>query len=163
MNKQISKSIFHFSILIITWKNEKQKKIFFLIYFDLKPMLKNKNQNFQIQFWIWNSKFVLFLNQKTNYTFGTRIKCNHWILFYFLIVKLNFSICIKTISKHNIYFRLRVFFSTSSCRGLHKVFWIEEDIVSCFHFFDLFIQEQCIRCKWKKCVTLYHRKKLMKR
>ena len=68
------------------------------IYFDLKPFLKSKNQNFRInfliwyqkmifknsfffQFLLWNwkmknekfSKFVLFLNQKTNYTFGTRI------------------------------------------------------------------------------------------
>ena len=76
----------------------KMKKTFCWIYFDLKPILKNKNQNFRInfliwyqkmifknsfffQFLLWNwkmknekfSKFVLFLNQKTNYTFGTRI------------------------------------------------------------------------------------------
>ena len=98
MEKWISKSIFYFSILIIKWKNQKQKKFFLSIYFYLKSISKNRNHNFQIHFLFWNqeinfkkffrfsilvielktekwknSKFVLFLNQKTNYTFGARI------------------------------------------------------------------------------------------
>ena len=61
---------------------------FFWIYFDLKPISKNENQKlnfknsfiFQFGFWNWKmkngkfSKFVLFLNQKANYTFGARIR-----------------------------------------------------------------------------------------
>ena len=81
---------------------------FFLIYFDLKRNSKNANQTFRIHFLISNqkvnfkkffhfsilvmklknekrknfSKFVLFLNQKTNYTFGTRIiKLNGFSIF----------------------------------------------------------------------------------
>ena len=54
--KRISKNIFHFSNLIIELKKEKQKKIFFWIYFDLKPISKNKNQNFRIHFLISNQK-----------------------------------------------------------------------------------------------------------
>ena len=54
--KRISKNIFHFSNLIIELKKEKQKKNFFWIYFDLKPISKNKNQNFLIYFLIWNQK-----------------------------------------------------------------------------------------------------------
>ena len=56
MKKWISKSIFHFSILIIELKNVKRKKKVFWIYFDLKPISKNKNQNFLIYFLIWNQK-----------------------------------------------------------------------------------------------------------
>ena len=96
MKKWISKNIFHFSDLIIELKKDKRKKNCFWIYFDLKSISKSKNQNFRIHFLISNqkrnfkklfyfsilvnewknekfSKFVLFLNQKTNYTFGTRI------------------------------------------------------------------------------------------
>ena len=80
---------------------------FFWIYFDLKRNSKNVNQPFRIHFlisnqkmnfkkffhvsiWLWNwkmkkekfSKFVLFLTQKTNYTFGTRIiKLNGFSIF----------------------------------------------------------------------------------
>ena len=46
------KKFFHFSIVVIKLKNEK------------------------------SSKFIWFLNQKTNYTLGTRIK----VLFQFLIL-----------------------------------------------------------------------------
>ena len=59
MKKRISKNIFHFSNLIIELKKEKQKKIFFWIYFDLKPISKNKNQNFSVHFLIWNQKLNL--------------------------------------------------------------------------------------------------------
>ena len=90
MKKWISKNIFHSSNLIKAFKKEKRKKL----YFDLKPISKNKNQNFKFiiwfqikkwiskssfifQFCLWNwkmknekfLKFVLFLNLKTNYTF----------------------------------------------------------------------------------------------
>ena len=55
---------------------------------------------------------------------------------------LNFRICIKITSKKDIYFSssLQVIFSTSCCKCLSKGFWIDEDILSCFYFFDLFIQ-----------------------
>ena len=116
-NQKINfKKFFHFSTLVMKLKNEKFSKfVFFLskktsytfstwiktvfwIYFDLKSISKNKNQNFRIHFlipsqkinfkkffhfsiWLWNwkmknekfSKFILFLNQKTSYTFGTWI------------------------------------------------------------------------------------------
>ena len=52
--------------------------------------------------------------------------------FPFLLLKLNFWICIKTVSKNDIYFRPRVFFSTSCHKGLSKGFLIEKDIVSSF-------------------------------
>ena len=58
----------------------KQKAKFFNFFFDLK--LKNKFQKilsffdvgYDIEKTKKKSKFVLFLNQKTNYTFGTRIQ-----------------------------------------------------------------------------------------
>ena len=95
--KYISFFTFYYSI-----GKGKSKKDCFWIYFDLKSISKNKNQNFRIHFLISNqkmnfkkffhfsilvmknkkfSKFVLFLNQKTNYIFGTRI----WLPFSFLI------------------------------------------------------------------------------
>ena len=37
-------------------KNEKRKQIFLKIYFDLKPISKNQNQNFRIHFLFWNQK-----------------------------------------------------------------------------------------------------------
>ena len=50
---------------------------------------------------------------------------------------LNFRICIKIISKNDIYFRPRLFISTNCCKVLSKGFWIEKGIVSCFLFFLL--------------------------
>ena len=38
------------------WKRKNEKKIFFWLYFDLKPISKNKNQNFRIHFLISNQK-----------------------------------------------------------------------------------------------------------
>ena len=53
MKKRISKNIFHFSNLIIELKDGKQTKIFFESKsFDLKPISKNKNQNFRFHFLI---------------------------------------------------------------------------------------------------------------
>ena len=54
MKKRISKSIFHFSNFIIELKKGKMKKKIFSIYFDLKQVSENKNQNFQIDFLISN-------------------------------------------------------------------------------------------------------------
>ena len=97
--KKVSKNIFHFSSLINAVKNEKLKRILFLALFWLKTNFKTQKIKifefilwFQIKkwiwksyfifpFWLWNwkmknenfSKFVLLLNQKTNYTFSTRI------------------------------------------------------------------------------------------
>ena len=102
MDSRISKNIFHFLNLIIELKNEKRKKIFLnLLWFktDFKKQqskfsnsifdLKSKNEFqrilsfFNFLFWNWKmknekfSKFVLFSNQKTNYT--------NWIEFQYSI------------------------------------------------------------------------------
>ena len=102
MNSRISKNIFHFLNLIIELKNEKRKKFFLnLLWFktDFKKQkskfsnsifdLKSKNEFqrilsfFNFLFWNWKmknekfSKFVLFSNQKTNYT--------NWIEFQYSI------------------------------------------------------------------------------
>ena len=102
MDSRISKNIFHFLNLIIELKNEKRKKFFLnLLWFktDFKNQqskfsnsifdLKSKNEFqrilsfFNFLFWNWKmknekfSKFVLFSNQKTNYT--------NWIEFQYSI------------------------------------------------------------------------------
>ena len=91
-----------FQIWLKHWKRKNEKK-FFWLYFNLKPISKNKNQSFRIPFSISNQKmnfkksfhfsilfmklknekwtifnFVLFLKQKTNYTFSTLI-VNPWV------------------------------------------------------------------------------------
>ena len=98
--KRISKSIFHFSILSITWKNKNRKQFFFLIYFDLKPVSKNKNQNFRIHFLIWNQamsfkKFVRFS------ILVMKLKNEKWK---------NFKIHFVFKSKNELYFRYTDFF-----------------------------------------------------
>ena len=105
MKKQISKNIFDFSNLIKALKKEKRKKIF-LTPFWFKTNFKKQKPNFWIhflilnkkwiskssfifQFLLWNwtmknekfSKFVLFWNQKRNYTFIRALK----VPFNFLI------------------------------------------------------------------------------
>ena len=100
---------------------------------------------------------------KSNFIQILKFKCNFWISFFFLTVKFNFQICIKIISKNDIFFRPRLLFSTNCWKGLSKEFWIEKVIVSCFYFFDSFIQQQWIRCTQKKCVTFSLRKQLMKK
>ena len=102
MNSRISKNIFHFLNLIIELKNEKRKKFFLnMLWFktDFKKQkskflnsifdLKSKNEFqrilsfFNFLFWNWKmknekfSKFVLFSNQKTNYT--------NWIEFQYSV------------------------------------------------------------------------------
>ena len=102
MDSRISKNIFHFLNLIIELKNEKRKKFFLnLLWFktDFKKQqskfsnsifdLKSKSEFqrilsfFNFLFWNWKmknekfSKFVLFSNQKTNYT--------NWIEFQYSI------------------------------------------------------------------------------
>ena len=105
---EFHKNIAHFPVLIINWKTKNENKIFFqsilienqfqktkikifvfIFWFEIKKWI-SKN-SFIFQFWLWKwkmknekfSKFVLLLNQKTNYTFGTRI---------FYVACLNFSI-----------------------------------------------------------------------
>ena len=96
MKKQkISNSILHFSILTIKWKNEKQKKFFFSIYFDLKPGSKNRNQNFLIYFLFWNQK----MNLKKFFRFSIlvmKLKNEKWK---------NFKIRFAFKSKNELYFR----------------------------------------------------------
>ena len=136
MKKRISKNIFQFSHLIIELKKEKRKKtvfesiliqnqfqktkikIFkFIFWFQIKKWISKSS--FIFQFWLWNwkmknekfSKFVLFLNQKTNYTFGTRIV--HEVRFSLLIFKLknewpfgytHFPHCLKKIQRDHFFF-----------------------------------------------------------
>ena len=122
MKKWISKNIFHFLNLIKAFKKEKRKKL----YFDLKPISKNKNRNFRIHYLISNQKmnFKKFIHFsilvmklkngkwkifKIHFVFKSknglyfRYTDYFWILFFFLIVKSNFSIYIKIISRQNIY------------------------------------------------------------
>ena len=98
MKKWISKNIFHISNLINALKKETWKKLFLNLFWFKTNFKKTKIKifefifRFQIKKWIskssfifqfflsnWKmknenfSKFVLFWNQKTNYTFGTRI------------------------------------------------------------------------------------------
>ena len=49
----LKKRSFIFQIWLLNWKRKKEKK-FFWIYFDLKPISKDKNQNFRIHFLISN-------------------------------------------------------------------------------------------------------------
>ena len=51
-------------------------------------------------------------------------------------------------------------FPTNIRRGLSKIFWIERDIVSRFHFFDSFIQKQCIRSSRRNTWLFLPEKKL---
>ena len=93
--KRKTKTNFFFQSILIENQFQKTKiKIFvFIFWFEIKKWI-SKN-SFIFQFWLWKwkmknekfSKFVLFLNQKTNYTFGTRI---------FYVACLNFSIETKT-------------------------------------------------------------------
>ena len=80
MEKRISKNIFHFSNFIIELKNEKRKKNFFYIYFDLKPISKSKKQNFRIYFLIWNQKmdFKKFFHFSI---FVLKLKNEKWKIF----------------------------------------------------------------------------------
>ena len=60
MKKRISKNIFHSLNLIIELKSEKRKKKIILNLFCLKPISKDKNQNFQFQFLISNQKMNFY-------------------------------------------------------------------------------------------------------
>ena len=97
MKKRISKNIFYFSRFIIELKKEKRKENCFWIYFDLKSISKNKNQNFGIHF--------LISNQKINFK-----KFSH---FSILVMKLKnekrniFKIRFVFKSKNELYFRIR--------------------------------------------------------
>ena len=106
MKERISKNMFHISNLINALKKETWKKLFLYLFWFKTNFKKTKIKifefifRFQIKKWIskssfifqfllsnWKmknenfSKFVLFWNQKTNYTFGTRI----WLPFSCLI------------------------------------------------------------------------------
>ena len=111
MEKWISKSIFYFSILIIKWKNQKQKKFFLSIYFYLKSISKNRNHNFQIHFFVLKSRnkfqkilsFFNFGNKSRNkfqkilsfFNFGNRIE--NWKM-------KKLKICFVFKSKNELYF-----------------------------------------------------------
>ena len=78
----------------------KTKKYFFGIYFDLKPISKNKNQNFQIHFLISNQK----MNFKQFFRFSIlimKLKNEKW-----KILKIRFVLK----SKNELYFRYTYLF-----------------------------------------------------
>ena len=97
---KFQKASFIFQIWLL---NEKMKngKTIFLFYFDLKPISKNKNQNFQIHFLIWN--------QKMNF--------EKFFLFSILVIKLKnekwkyLKVCFIFKSKSELYFRYTDFSS----------------------------------------------------
>ena len=125
------------------------------------PKLPLKNEHTHI-FWIF-----LKMKNKTRiliFVLTGLWNPHFWILLFFFIVKLNFRICIKIISKSNIYFRSRLFFWPIAVEvgtrdfGLRKILWV---IFILFYFFiDSFTQQQWIKCKSKKCVAFSPTKKL---
>ena len=90
---RIQKMSFIFHIWLMQWK-KKNEANFFWLYFDLKPISKNENQNFRTKF--------LISNQKINF-----IKFFH---FSILIIKLKneklkiFNIYFVFKSKNELYF-----------------------------------------------------------
>ena len=125
--------------LVFRLDNEKLKRKKSKIRFNFKRKIEclfsnpwvEKNNGFFVLIEIWNSNSCFL-----NFAFVS-------------IAKLNFCICIKFISKNNIYFRSSrfFFFSISRCWGLSKRFSVEKGVASCFNFFYSFIQKQWIRCK----------------
>ena len=68
-----------FQIWLLNWKMKNGKKNFW-ICFDLKPISKNKNQNFRIHFLIWNQK----MNFKKFFHFSIfvlKLKNEKWKIF----------------------------------------------------------------------------------
>ena len=91
----LSETIFHFSKLIKALKKIKREKNFFWLYFHLKPISKNKNQNFQIYFLISNQK----INFRKFFHFSIlfmKLKNEKWKIF-----KIRFVFK----SKNELYFR----------------------------------------------------------
>ena len=152
MKKWISKSIFHFSILIIKWKTK--KPFFYLFSFKTnfkKQKLKLSNSVFDLtsknefqkilSFFNFgnkiekqkikkNSKFVLFLSQKR------------------LILSLHGSSKFyQNYFQEEYLLQAQPIFSTNCCKGLTKKLRIERNILNCFYFFNSFIKQQWIRYK----------------
>ena len=76
---EFQKISFIFHIWKLNWKM-KNEKFFFWICFDLKPISKNKNQNFRIHFLIWNQK----INFKKFFHFSIfvlKLKNEKWKIF----------------------------------------------------------------------------------
>ena len=83
-----------FQIWLLNWKMKNGEKNFW-ICFDLKPISKNKNQNFRIHFLIWNQK----INFKKFFHFSIfvlKLKNEKWKIF-----KIRFVFK----SKNKLYFR----------------------------------------------------------
>ena len=141
---EFQKIYFIFHIWLLNWKTKNEKKLF-LNLFWFKINFKNKNQNFRIHFLISSqkmnirkflhfsilvmklknktekfSKFVLFLNQKTNYTFGTRIKNCIWISKFDLNKDQNLSFIFYFLKKLKIEEQIRF------CEKFRWCDWSEE-------------------------------------
>ena len=104
MKKSIlKKRSFIFKIWLLNWKRKKEK-IFFWIYFDLKPISKDKNQNFRIHFLISNQ----VMNFKKFFGFSIlvmKLKNEKWK---------NFKIRFVFKSKNELYFRYTDYYSNIS-------------------------------------------------
>ena len=91
---EFQKISFIFQIWLMHWKR-KNVKNFFWLYFDLKPISKNKNQNFWIRFLISNQK----INFKKFFHFSIlfmKLKNEPWKIF---------KICFAFKSKNELYFQ----------------------------------------------------------
>ena len=90
------KIFFIFQIWLKHWRRKNEKNTFFWLYFDLKPISKNKNQYFRIPFLISNQKmnFKKFFNFSI---FFIKLKNEKWKIF-------KYSFVFK--SKNQLYFRV---------------------------------------------------------
>ena len=92
---EFQKISFIFQSWLKHWKRKNEKKTFFWLYFHLKPISKNKNQNFQIHFLISNQK----INFRNFFHFSIlfmKLKNEKWKIF-----KIRFVFK----SKNELYFR----------------------------------------------------------
>ena len=127
--------------VIISIFNKNWKMNFVFIFFEsfsLPKCLTNQSShlNYTKKPQIFSSIFDFFKNRKEipkfDFSFNQilKFKSNFWISFFFLIVKLNFRIFIKIISKSDIYFRPRLFFQLIAVKvwardfGLRKILWV---------------------------------------
>ena len=154
-------NFFRFSFSLSNWKTKFQSQFRFsikiekwisvLFFYEIFPCWSTPLTSYVTLITLIKRTFSFIFNflknrkQISNFHFCLnqilKFKCSFWMSFFFLIVMLNFRICDKVFSGPG------YFFSTYCFRSLSKGFWIERDILSCFYFFNTFIQEQWIRCQ----------------
>ena len=124
MKKQTTKSIFHLSVLIITWKNEKRKKILFKSvyqkynsFFDLKTKWILKFFHFSF------SNFITKIEKPKNFLkFIIWFEIEKWIRkFWILFYEIGFKS--KWIKKQSVYRKYNSFFDLKA-----------KEILKNFHF-----------------------------